>query len=100
MKTTNVYFVENADTHYIKIGKSKEPLKRLQALQTGNASNLRILYTINNVDDSFETFLHGICEGYRMSGEWFRPGVLKEHLLKHPWYKKHLKPFRVIKKKD
>lgn len=89
-----VYLLRNTATSHIKIGYSKDPRERLRTLQTGSAGKLALEYVIENVDMSFEQFMHEICQRYRISGEWFQGNVIEDHLLKHPWYAEHLKPYR------
>ena len=88
----DVYFIKSGDE--IKIGRSKDVLRRLDELQTANSNVLRILYTIKNVPENFEEHVHSICSAFHIRGEWFEKGVL-EHLLKHPFYKDAMKPYSV-----
>ena len=88
-----VYFLKNHNNNTVKIGRTKDPADRLRTLQTGNSDRLEFLYIIDTVEDSFETFVHEICERYHISGEWFAGEVLEQHLLKHPWYRENMKPY-------
>lgn len=88
-----IYFLKNHLNNAIKIGRTKDPAERLRTLQTGNANRLEFLYIIDDVEDSFESFIHGICEQYHLSGEWFSEDVLEKHLLRHPWYIENMKPY-------
>jgi len=65
-----IYFI--TDGQYIKIGKSKNPIKRLKNLQTSNAKTLRFIY-IFNVKDSYEKRLHKLFKNYQTNScnEWF-----------------------------
>ena len=63
-----IYFI--TDGKSIKIGKSKDPLKRLRRLQTGNASPLSIT-AIFNLPDKWERRIHKLCKFDRDGGEWF-----------------------------
>lgn len=85
-----IYFAKA--NNKIKIGWTERPLKRLKELQTANHDKFIFLYFIENVPKSFESFLHEICKRYHIRGEWFNIKVI-QHLLKHPWYKEHLKKF-------
>jgi len=85
---TNLYFIKNEDA--IKIGYSDDVDKRLSELQIANSNNLKILYIIENIDPSFEKHVHGVCERYKIKGEWFKKEVI-EHLQNHPWFKEHMK---------
>jgi len=84
----NVYFIRSRNN--IKIGYSDNVVQRKTALQTANGNLLTIEYIIENVDMSFETHVHSVCQRFLIRNEWFKEGVL-EHLLKHPWYKEHMK---------
>lgn len=88
-----IYFLKNHANNTVKIGRTKDPIKRLRTLQTGNSDKLELLYIIEDVEDSFETFVHEICARYHISGEWFAGDVLENHLLRHPWYAKNLKSY-------
>jgi len=81
---TNIYFIESGDE--VKIGRSVDVERRIEELQVGNSNKLKLLYTINNVDESFETFLHSVCERFKVRGEWFKKKDVLEFLLKHPYY--------------
>lgn len=65
-----VYFV--SDGTYTKIGKTNNPLKRLETLQTSNASSLKFIYLFD-CNDNYEKRLHKLLEEYktRSSSEWF-----------------------------
>ena len=91
-----VYFIANSQQH-IKIGSSSNVERRLFELQIANSGMLRILYVIDIPDKeslAFEQHTQGICMRYALQGEWFEPEVL-EHLLRHPWYKEHMRPIEV-----
>lgn len=68
-----VYFItEEPFNNKVKIGISKNPLKRLKQLQTGNPDKLVIRHSINSVDyKKLERSLHAICKDLRGVGEWF-----------------------------
>jgi hypothetical protein len=87
---TNIYFIQGKDS--IKIGRSEDVVKRQKELQVANSERLNILYIIENVEESFETHIHGICENYHISGEWFKNEALN-HLLRHPWFKENMKSY-------
>ncbi len=61
--------------NYVKIGVSKDPLKRLKQLQTGNHLILQIFLTIEFKDSltarNKEKALHNIFKKYRSCNEWF-----------------------------
>jgi len=43
MKKDYLYFIQSDRTGMIKIGRSKDPSKRLKQLQTGNANKLKLI---------------------------------------------------------
>ena len=71
----------------VKIGYSKDPLKRLQSLQTGNAHKLNIWYTISVNEQQAKHLENQLHRKFRWSkdrGEWFtmHPAIrkfIKEH---------------------
>jgi len=96
-----IYFLQNAEGH-IKIGCTSNLEQRIQALQVGNSSNLKLLYIIELPDEesySFEQHTHGFCRMYHLQGEWFKPEVL-EHLQRHPWYREYMIPANKIENKQ
>ena len=92
MEKTNIYFIKRDNE--IKIGRSTDIIRRLDELQIASAVELRVLYTIKNVDESFEKHIHSICTIFHIRGEWFEMGVL-DHLLKHPFYKEAMIPYSI-----
>ena len=71
-------------------------------LQIANSASLRILYVIDILDEEslmFERHVQDACRLYSVQGEWFEPGCL-DHLLRHPWYKEHMRaiesPMRIL----
>lgn len=87
---TNIYFIQKDNE--IKIGRSVDIERRIEELQVANSVDLRLLYVIENVDESFESHVHEVCNRFHIRGEWFTEGAL-EHLLKHPFYKENMKKF-------
>ena len=63
-----IYFISNGK--YVKIGFSKNPLKRLAQLQTGSSEPLEILGTINGTLAT-EKYLHRYFADKHIQGEWF-----------------------------
>lgn len=87
---TNIYFVTDGTS--VKIGRSLSIKDRISSLSTGNPNELTLLYSISDVDISFERHLHEICQKYSIKGEWFEMGAI-DLLMKHQWYKENmLKP--------
>jgi len=85
-----LYFIQETSSKNIKIGITKRNIsERLKELEIGNSDDLKIIYKIDEVPFSFETYLHQICEVYNVKGEWYSPKAI-DHLLKHPFYKENL----------
>lgn len=63
-----------SDGTRVKIGKSKNPEKRLKQLQTGSALKLKLLGTFD-LSDHYEKRLHWILRNFRTQGEWFELGA-------------------------
>lgn len=72
------YFVAG-EVGFIKIGKSKEPQKRLSGLQTGSPIPLTII-ALADGGALREAAYHMQFEGHRRHGEWFdrHPDILRE----------------------
>src|SRR5260370_41757231 len=75
-----VYFIQGEQTRLIKIGISRNPVKRLEDHQTGSPDKLILLgsvlnYSLLNVESfpSPERNLHKQFAEERTHGEWFRP---------------------------
>ena len=77
-----VYIIKEEGTNFYKIGKTnKDVKKRLQSIQTGNASKLQIVHEINTtMADELEKRLHHQFANKRILGEWFE---LSSHDLRH-----------------
>lgn len=73
-----VYAIQEIDTGNIKFGISRDPLKRLSALQTGNSSQLELV-ACRKAENRFEDerALHADASEYRLRGEWFSMGALE-----------------------
>jgi len=73
-----VYFLQSGER--IKIGLARDPIRRLRTLQTGNATELKLLAVVAG-DGSLERAIHAKFESARVSGEWFvRCGDLEEFI--------------------
>lgn len=72
-----VYAIREKDTGNIKIGISRDPLRRLCQLQTGNSSELELI-AYKRAKNSFsdEAKIHADAEAYRIRGEWFESRAL------------------------
>ena len=75
MSQGKVYVMTDA-TGLVKIGKSKNPARRLRQMLTGNTS-IRLAFTSNTVEDSFssEFKCHDLLSDRRVIGEWFDCGI-------------------------
>ena len=89
---TNIYFIQREDE--VKIGRSIDIERRLDELQIANSVELKLIYKIENVNESFEGHIHDVCERYHVRGEWFNMGVI-EHLLKHPFFGDNMKVYSI-----
>src|SRR5262245_48533331 len=68
-----IYFIQDSATYAIKIGHTNDdPYVRLDALQTGNPSEL-VLLTSMPGECFHEARLHRNLAAARIRGEWFRP---------------------------
>lgn len=68
-----VYLIKAEGTNRLKIGYSKDPEKRLLAIQSPQSPfKLKLVYKELVADcASFEKFLHDYYKDYRVFGEWF-----------------------------
>lgn len=69
---SNVYFIADTESRSVKIGVSKEPIKRVLSIQTHNPNKLELLDAVYDVPISLEKELHNEFMTSRLSGEWFR----------------------------
>lgn len=79
-KEKDCYFIQMATTGYIKVGRSGNPLARLDQLQTGAPHTLRLLFILPGQGNK-ESMIHRILRRYQvrvMKGEWFREDCLGE----------------------
>lgn len=67
-----LYIIRSGDTNKYKIGISKDPKQRLEALQTGNGETLEIVHTFpTRYDYKLEAGLHNSYKSKKTIGEWF-----------------------------
>ena len=66
----NLYIIQSDLTGMIKIGRSKDPAKRLKQLQTGNPNKLKLIACFEG-EGWKEKILHERLEKFRLQGEWF-----------------------------
>lgn len=65
-----LYFIQSNNTGRIKIGRAKNPHKRIRELQTGNGEELRLIAYFQGWAWR-ERHLHELLKRFRLSGEWF-----------------------------
>lgn len=65
-----VYFVQRPSTGAVKIGHSRDPLRRVRQLQTCNDETLRFLGLMSG-GRGMERLIHQRLARTRLSGEWF-----------------------------
>lgn len=70
-----VYFVQAVGGGPIKIGYAADVPARIDRLQTGSPTPLRVLAVIPGAGRSVETALHHRFRAVRSHGEWFHPVV-------------------------
>jgi excisionase family DNA binding protein len=68
----HVYFIQENNSGAIKIGWSSNIKKRLIAMQTYNASQLKLLGAFNGTSEDEKRTQENFAK-YRIKGEWFRP---------------------------
>lgn len=67
-----IYLIFSQENGYYKIGISKNPQKRIEQLQTGNSSELKIIETYKSeYYNKIEKALHRRFSHARINGEWF-----------------------------
>jgi len=81
----HTYFITRESVHhkpvYVKIGKSRDPVSRINNLQTSSPTELRTLFIL---EGDREREMHTLFAEYRIRGEWFRvEGRLKQFIIEH-----------------
>ena len=66
----SLYFIQSALTGMIKIGRSRDPQKRLKQLQTGNPNKLKLIASFESMGWR-EKSLHEQLSKWSLEGEWF-----------------------------
>ena len=67
-----VYLIQSLEDGYYKVGVSKHPQKRIQQLQTGNSSELKLVEIYQSeIADKIERILQNRLLPFRKVGEWF-----------------------------
>ena len=72
MKKDHLYIIQTDKTGAIKIGRSKNPSRRIKQLQTGSPYKLKLLLILEN-QGNLEKELHKKLKPFKQSckGEWF-----------------------------
>lgn len=74
-----IYLIKSLEDGYYKIGVSKHPQKRVQELNTGNSSELRLIHSYKSEHANIvEKALHRRFEYLRKEGEWFDLSLKEE----------------------
>lgn len=70
--TGSIYILHVSGTNKYKIGKSKDPLRRIKEIQTGSPDKIIIerIIKVKNMHKE-ERVIHQIFQRYRTVGEWF-----------------------------
>lgn len=73
-----VYLIKSKDGTY-KIGKSKNPKKRLSQLQTANSNELELIEVFKSTNfNKIEKILHDRFKFCKLNGEWFNLNIIDE----------------------
>ena len=72
-----IYFIRSGD--WVKIGRSNNPEKRLQELQTSNPIKLHIMFRMD-APNHYEALIHEHLREYRGVREWFEFKPVKAFL--------------------
>ena len=75
-----IYLIQSLENGYYKIGKSKNPNKRIEQLQTGNSSELKMIstYQSDGFSNKIEKVLHRKYFHLKKEGEWFELSIKEE----------------------
>lgn len=74
-----IYLIQSIETGFYKIGISKNPNKRIESLQTGNSSELKLITSYQTEFASqIEKTLHRKYLPCQKVGEWFDLELLNE----------------------
>ncbi len=78
-----IYFIQEEETNYIKIGFSENPVQRLKDFQTGNPNKLELIGQIEGGADEENNIHREFAEErIRETGEWFRPSERLTNFIK------------------
>ena len=74
-----IYLIQSLENGYYKIGVSKHPTKRVEQLQTGNASPLKLVDIYHTeYAEQIEHALQRIHAHLHKKGEWFDMDISNE----------------------
>lgn len=74
-----IYLIQSLENGYYKIGISKNPQKRIEQLQTGNSSKLKLIDTYQSEHANIvEKALQRRYSYLRKEGEWFDLSLKEE----------------------
>lgn len=74
-----IYLIQSLENSYYKIGVSKNPKRRIKQLQTGNASELRLIDTYESeYAYKIEKTLQRKYSYLKKKGEWFDMSITNE----------------------
>ena len=75
-KTEFIYFIFNADSNAVKIGKAKKVFQRMKSLQSATPAHLKLLKIIDckagKEASTLESSLHQQFRHLNLVGEWFK----------------------------
>lgn len=78
-KIKHVYLIQSQEEGYYKIGISKHPNKRIEQLQTGNSSELKLIDSFQSeYANQIERALQRKFSYMRKEGEWFEMSINEE----------------------
>lgn len=71
-----VYAIAQANTGLVKVGVSRDPLRRLSGIRTSSPHELRLEHAVE-VDDAYavERVAHSMLAEWRVAGEWFNVSI-------------------------
>lgn len=83
-----VYFIRQADTGFIKIGRAVDPERRIHNIQVGSPQELKLLGAVLEFGAFDEGGIHDAFTVHHFRGEWFQErgslaAVVRDHL---PWF--------------
>jgi Meiotically up-regulated gene 113 len=74
-----IYLIKSLEEGYYKIGISSRPSRRIEQLQTGNSSELKLINTYQSQHaNQIETVLHNRYSHVRKVGEWYELDITQE----------------------